>query len=283
MQIYAAYKFPDRDFAFGGQDAPQPLPVTSMSAGGFEHHVHTTFDSEEGGVQSEMIILHDAPLTAGVVPVIGSALRIAVQQELFRLFRLVSLLAQDAVDPELHIGMQEDVHAVGALTQDVVGTTADDHARLLFREVADQVVLNHIQPVRNRQGTAAGARRQRPVEEEGVGGFGILAVLFDELFGQTAFSGDLRDEFLVVAGDAEPFRDFPADGASTAAEFPADGDNANRIHDSCPFIRKTVRAQYKTHQTELQPYFFQFFSGKGLTGAAPDDYFTVSEIQEIRR
>ena len=202
MQIYAAYKFPDRDFAFGGQDAPQPLPVTSMSAGGFEHHVHTTFDSEEGGVQSEMIILHDAPLTAGVVPVIGSALRIAVQQELFRLFRRFAVLAQDAVDPELHIGMQEDVHAVGALTQDVVGTTADDHARLLFREVADQVVLNHIQSVRNRQGTAAGARRQRPVEEEGVGGFGIFAVLFDELFGQTAFSGDLRDEFLVIAGDA---------------------------------------------------------------------------------
>lgn len=54
----------------------------------------------------------------------------------------------------------------------------------------------------------------------------IFSCLFDIAFRKSAFLRQLLNQLRIVAGNAQLFRSLPADGASAAAEFPADGNNA---------------------------------------------------------
>jgi len=68
-------------------------------------------------------------------------------------------------------------------------------------------------------------RRDRDIEQEAAGDGGVFADLLDELVREAAFLRHLIDQFLVIIGDAQLFRDFLANGPAAAAELTADGDH----------------------------------------------------------
>ena len=47
----------------------------------------------------------------------------------------------DSFDSVGHVGRDKDIHGVGIVAQDIVGTSSYEHARILFGRLADGVAL----------------------------------------------------------------------------------------------------------------------------------------------
>ena len=118
-----------------------------------------------------------------------------------------------------HVGRDKDIHGVGIVAQDIVGTSSYEHARILFGRLADGVALKFEKRfVTELVGvwvatTEDGGKRAEKYFEEAF----MLIIAFEELFIEAAFFCSQVQKFLVIKLDVEIFRNAVPDDASAAA------------------------------------------------------------------
>ncbi len=127
----------------------------------------------------------------------------------------------DAVSPELHVRVDKDLQAVGAVLQDKIGAASYDDAGLFFCQLPDDPVLQLPEQVLV-SGTEAAVSEGRGEEAAG----SVLSGLLDVVFVKAAFGSQFLDQFGVVAPDAQMLCHQFADGSAAAAKLAADGDDA---------------------------------------------------------
>ena len=88
-----------------------------------------------------MIVGGIAPLHIGIKAVVGSTAFVLLLQPGFGRFLPLPVYLHDAVCPELHVGMDKDLQAVGAVLQNKVGAASYDDAGLFFHKLPDDPVL----------------------------------------------------------------------------------------------------------------------------------------------
>ena len=88
-----------------------------------------------------MIVGGIAPLHIGIKAVISSAALILLFQPGFGRFLPFPIDPHDAVSPELHVRVDKDLQAVGAVLQDKIGAASYDDAGLFFCQLPDDPVL----------------------------------------------------------------------------------------------------------------------------------------------
>ena len=88
-----------------------------------------------------MIVGGIAPVHIGVEAVVGGAALVLLLQPSFGRFLPLAVDPHDAVSPELHVRVDKDLQAVGAVLQDKIGAAPYDDAGLFFRKLPDDPVL----------------------------------------------------------------------------------------------------------------------------------------------
>ena len=197
--------------------------------------LHAKLLPQYPAVQSQIVVGGHTPLAVGVEAVVVPSAVVLVLDALGN--RLVggTVLLQDPLGAVLIVSVNEDVEAVLAVAEDVVGATAHNDAGLLVGNVLDHLGLGLVELLVDRR-IAVGARGAHgQLVQKAVGMGGVLLVLADELLGQTAPAGHLGDELVVVKGDAHTLGGRLGDGVSAAAELTADGDDAF-FHSQASFV-----------------------------------------------
>ena len=82
-----------------------------------------------------MIVGGIAPVHIGVEAVVGGAALVLLLQPGFGRFLPLAVDPHDAVCPELQVGVDKDLQAVGAVLQDKIGAAPHDDAGLFFLPV----------------------------------------------------------------------------------------------------------------------------------------------------
>ena len=118
--------------------------------------------------------------------------------------------------------MDEHLQAVGRVPQDVVCTAAHNDTGALLRQVQDDMLLHGPEEVLGR-GALEGVVGKRIGQPVAVGG--LLPLFLNVLLGEPTFLGEPLNKLVVVAGDSQTLGGLPADGAASASEFPADGND----------------------------------------------------------
>ena len=168
-----------------------------------------------------MIVGGIAPVHIGVEAVVGGAALVLLLQPGFGRFLPLAVDLHDAVSPELHVGVDKDLQAVGAVLQDKIGAAPHNDAGLFFCQFPDDPVLQL--PKQVLVGGAEAAVGEGGGEEAAGG---ILSGLLDVVFVKAAFGSQFPDQFGVVAPDGEMLCHQFADGSAAAAKLAADGDDA---------------------------------------------------------
>ena len=137
-----------------------------------------------------------------------------------------TVLLQNVVGAVLVVGVDENVEAVLAVAEDVVGATAHDDAGLLVCQVLDDLGLSLVELLIDR-GIAVGSRGAHgELVQKATGMGGVFLVLTDEILGESALLGHLGDELVVVEGNAQPLGNCLGNGVTAATKLTADGDDA---------------------------------------------------------
>ena len=188
--------------------------------------LHAKLLTQHPAVQSQIVVGGHTPLAVGVEAVVVAAAVVLVLDALGDGLVGGAVLLQDPLGAMLVARVDEDVEAVGAVAEDVVGATAHDDAGLLVGDVLDHLGLGLVELLVDR-GVAVGARGAHgQLVEEAVGVGGVLLVLADEFLRKTALAGHLGDELVVVKGDPHTLGGRLGNGVSAAAELTADGNDA---------------------------------------------------------
>lgn len=172
-------------------------------------------------IGSVMIVGGIAPFHIGVEAVVSRTALVLFLQTGFGRFLPLPIDPHDAVSTELHVRMDKDLQAVGAVLQDEVGAAPHNDAGLFFRQLSDEPVLQLPEQVLV-GGAKAAVGEGRGKEAAG----GVLSGFLDVVFVKAAFGSQFLDQFSVVALDAQMLCRQLADGSAAAAKFPADGDDA---------------------------------------------------------
>ena len=167
-----------------------------------------------------MIVGGIAPVHIGVEAVVGGAALVLLLQPGFGRFLPLAVDSHDAVCPELQVGVDKDLQAVGAVLQDEVGAAPHDDAGLFFCQFPDDPVLQLPKQVLVSE-TEAAVGEGRSKEAAG----GVLSGLPDVVFVKAAFCSQLLKQFGVVAWDTQMLCHQFADGSAAAAKLAADGDD----------------------------------------------------------
>lgn len=174
-----------------------------------------------------MVILRPAPFVVGIVIVIGGAVFVLLPDEILQVGVIFPIDLPYALDPFLDRGMDEDPDTIGLIPQNIVGTTADNHAGAFLRDLLYHFGLSQEDLFRNRQFITD----QVQVADEVDGP--LLLHLPDKFFIESAFLGSQHDEFPVVKGYAQFLRKLPADQPAAAAILTTYG-NGIFVHTSYP-------------------------------------------------
>ena len=103
--------------------------------------LRTLFDADDPTIQCNMIVGGIAPVHIGIEAVIGGTALILFLQPGFGRFLPLPIDPHDAVSPELHVRVDKDLQAVGAVLQDKIGAASYDDAGLFFCQLPDDPVL----------------------------------------------------------------------------------------------------------------------------------------------
>ena len=200
--------------------------IGSETAGSYNlrkafNDLRTLFNADDPAVQRNMIVGGIAPLHIGIEAVVGGAALIFFLQPGFGRFLPLAVDPHDAVSPELHVRVDKDLQAVGAVLQDKIGAASHNDAGLFFCQFPDDPVLQLPKQVLV-GGAEAAVGEGRGEEAAG----GVLSGLLDVVFVKAAFGSQFLDQFGVVALDAQMLCHQFADGSAAAAKLAADGDDA---------------------------------------------------------
>ena len=178
-----------------------------------------------------MVVLAHAPLLTREVLVVDGALFVLVAQALLRAFLALTVKPNNAVGTEGKIRVNEHIHHVLALTQDVIRRAADDHAGLLLRNLQNDLALNAPEEIgRGHAAHHAGCAGEIERIRQRIACGGKLTVFLDIFRIKAAFQRNLFNQFFVVILDAQLLGQLLADAASAAAKLTSDGDDAFLFH-----------------------------------------------------
>lgn len=122
-----------------------------------------TFRCQLSAVQRHIVRLNLAPFLAGVEAIIGASALILILQPLLQGLGPLAILFHNALCPEGHICMNEDLQNIGTVLQDKVRTPADNDAGALLCQIRNDIALNL--PENNPVGGAAVAVCQQHVQK----------------------------------------------------------------------------------------------------------------------
>lgn len=131
------------------------------------------FDAQLSAVQRHIVRLNLSPFLAGVEAIIGASVLILILQPLLRSLGPLAVPFYNALCPEGHVCMNEDLQNIGTVLQDKVRTPADNDAEALLCQIRNDIALNL--PENILVGGAAVAVCQQRVQEAAGG---ILPLLW---------------------------------------------------------------------------------------------------------
>ena len=106
------------------------------------NQLRALFDAQLSAVQRHIVRLNLPPFLAGVEAIIGASALILILQPLLRGLGLLAVLFHNALCPEGHICMNEDLQNIGTVLQDKVRTPADNDAGALLCQIRNDIALN---------------------------------------------------------------------------------------------------------------------------------------------
>lgn len=106
------------------------------------NQLRALFDAQLSAVQRHIVRLNLAPFLAGVEAIIGASVLILILQPLLRGLSPLAVLFHNALCPEGHICMNEDLQNIGTVLQDKVRTPADNDAGALLCQIRNDIALN---------------------------------------------------------------------------------------------------------------------------------------------
>lgn len=101
-----------------------------------------TFRCQLSAVQRHIVRLNLAPFLAGVEAIIGASALILILQPLLQGLGPLAVLFYNALCPEGHVCMNEDLQNIGTVLQDKVRTPADNDAGVLLCQIRNDIALN---------------------------------------------------------------------------------------------------------------------------------------------
>ena len=159
--------------------------------------------------------------------VVDLTLAVFFLQPLLRGLLRLTVQAHNTLGAVLHIGVDEDVQRIGTVFENKVRAAANDDARALGGQIADDVGLADVELIghghRVDQTHRVGGNRD--IEQEAAGDGGVFADFLNELVREAALLGHLIDQLLVIVGNSELLGDLLADGSAAAAELTANGNH----------------------------------------------------------
>ena len=104
------------------------------------NQLRALFDAQLSAVHRHIVRLNLPPFLAGVEAIIGASALIL--QPLLRSLGPLAVLFHNALCPEGHICMNEDLQNTGTVLQDKVRTPADNDAEALLCQIRNDIALN---------------------------------------------------------------------------------------------------------------------------------------------
>lgn len=127
------------------------------------NQLRALFDAQLSAVQRHIVRLNLPPFLAGIEAIIGASALILILQPLLRSLGPLAVLFYNALCPEGHVCMNEDLQNIGTVLQDKVRTPADNDAGALLCQIRNDIALNL--PENNPVGGAAVAVCQQCVQK----------------------------------------------------------------------------------------------------------------------
>lgn len=106
------------------------------------NQLRALFDTQLSAVQRHIVRLNLPPFLAGVEAIIGASALILILQPLLRSLSPLAVLFYNALCPEGHVCMNEDLQHIGTVLQDKVRTPADNDAGALLCQIRNDISLN---------------------------------------------------------------------------------------------------------------------------------------------
>lgn len=106
------------------------------------NQLRALFDTQLSAVQRHIVRLNLPPFLAGVEAIIGASALILILQPLLRSLGPLAVLFHNALCPEGHICMNEDLQHIRTVLQDKVRTPADNDAGALLYQIRNDIALN---------------------------------------------------------------------------------------------------------------------------------------------
>lgn len=106
------------------------------------NQLRALFDAQLSAVQRHIVRLNLAPFLAGIEAIIGASALILILQPLLRGLGPLAILFYNALCPEGHICMNEDLQNIRTVLQDKVRTPADNDAGALLCQIRNDIALN---------------------------------------------------------------------------------------------------------------------------------------------
>lgn len=106
------------------------------------NQLRALFDAQLFAVQRHIVRLNLPPFLAGIEAIIGASALILILQPLLRGLGPLAILFHNALCPEGHICMNEDLQNIGTVLQDKVRTPADNDAGAFLCRIRNDIALN---------------------------------------------------------------------------------------------------------------------------------------------
>lgn len=106
------------------------------------NQLRALFDAQLSAIQRHIVRLNLAPFLAGVEAIIGASALILILQPLLRSLGPLAVLFHNALCPEGHVCMNEDLQHIRTVLQDKVRTPADNDAGALLCQIRNDIALN---------------------------------------------------------------------------------------------------------------------------------------------
>ena len=192
----------------------------------FDDQINNTVLTELGGVDAQVVVFRHAPFLTGVEAVIVRSAFIGLVDDMLGVRGIDPVPFDGFAFAVFHIGVEEDVHAVSAIPQHIVGTTTDYDTALLFGDFTDDFMLQNVELVvdrkiaHHRKTAAEIVHTHRQRIEEAVGCFFVNII--KDFRAHSALFCRKRDELFIIKRYAEFLRKLLADCSAAAAELSAD-------------------------------------------------------------
>ena len=191
-----------------------------------DKNITALLNSQNSGVQADVVVLRLAPGTAGIVLIIYPAALILLLESCFRALFRFTVETDNALCTIGRVSKDVGMEGIGTVLQNVVGIPAYDDTGTLIRQLEDYIALDIPKEVSSGQAVhyAGYTLRCKGIGEKAAAR-GVFPVLFNKFGRKTGFQSNLVYQFLVIEGDTKLFCNHASNGTSAGTKFTADGND----------------------------------------------------------